>query len=231
MSDNKFSQLDKNNVSAVGQLKKSGPVSMVNDGESGIKVLLVGNSITRHGIATHIGWHGDWGMAASDIQKDYAHLLLDKVNKDGKCARFCICQVAEWERNYKDGNTLFEKYQSARDFDADIIVMRIIENCPKTDFDEQLFKIRYNELIRYLDPSQKAKIIITTGFWHHPGDTAIIDYAKQNNLPLIELGDLGEMDEMKAVGIFEHNGVANHPGDLGMQMIADRIYEQLKTIL
>ena len=59
----------------------------------------------------------------------------------------------------------------------------------------------------------------------------IREYAKENNLPCVELGDLGELDEMKAIGLFTHEGVANHPGDKGMKKIAERIFEEVKKIL
>ena len=50
-------------------------------------------------------------------------------------------------------------------------------------------------------------------------------------MPIVELGDLGEMDEMKAIDLFEHHGVANHPGDKGMAEIADRIFDKLKNLI
>jgi len=36
------------------------------------------------------------------------------------------------------------------------------------------------------------------------------------------------MDEMKALGKFTHEGVANHPGDRGMQAIAEAIWQPMQ---
>ena len=126
---------------------------------------------------------------------------------------------------------MYNLFEDARSFDADIIVARFIENCSLDNFDSEVFKKEYVSLLDYLSNSQKAKIVVTTGFWRHPGDAKILEYAKENNLPCVELGDLGELDEMKAIGLFEHNGVANHPGDLGMKTMAERIFAEFKNII
>ena len=143
-------------------------------------------------------------------------------------ASFCICQVSEWEQSYKNGSAVLSKYKTARDFDADLIVLRFIENVPKSEYDPAAFLRELDALVNYLNASGKAKIIITTGFWKHPGDSDVRSYAENKGIPCVELGDLGEMDEMKAIGLFAHSGVANHPGDKGMRAIAERIMEALK---
>ena len=33
-----------------------------------------------------------------------------------------------------------------------------------------------------------------------------------------------------AIGLFEHNGVAHHPGDLGMKEIAERVYSAMQNL-
>lgn len=50
---------------------------------------------------------------------------------------------------------------------------------------------------------------------------------EQNDYTFVSIVDLGYEDENKALGLFEHPGVAIHPGDKGMQRIAERIIEKL----
>ncbi|MBQ2748942.1 MAG: hypothetical protein IJF34_04070, partial [Clostridia bacterium] len=80
-------------------------------------------------------------------------------------------------------------------------------------------------------PTGKAKFVLSTGFWRHPGDKAITDFAKIHGLPLVPLGDLGEDPAMKAIGLFDHTGVANHPGDRGMEAIAQRLWHEMDPLL
>ena len=227
-----YDQIKKNTVKADNQLKGETSVTFENWDGKGIRVLFVGNSITRHGVAHEIGWHNDWGMAASSKDKDYVHRIISRIEDIRKDGAYCICQVASWERGYMQGIEKFhEEYQDARDFQADIIILRMIENCSFDDWNSEIFKAELKKLIAYFDPMQKSKVIITTGFWKHCGDAAVCEFAERNNIPLVKLDDLGERTEMKAVGLFEHEGVANHPGDLGMKCIADRIFETLKNYL
>ena len=224
-------QIEKNSVSATNQLKKNSYVTFIQEECKGKKVMFVGNSITRHGVLPEIGWYWDWGMAASALENDYVHLLVDKINMTGPDTSFCVCQVAKWECEYKNGSEYLQAYESARDFEADVIVFRMIENCPHQDFDKDTFYREYQNLIDYLNPTGKAKIILTTGFWKHPGDDTIIRIAKEREYPYIYLGELGEDDNMKAIGLFEHTGIANHPGDLGMKRIAELIWEKINEVI
>lgn len=223
-------QIEKNTVSAKKQLKESEYISYMNPDTEGLRVLYVGNSITLHGINENIGWTRLCGMAASSVEKDYVHILSKRIS-DLKPASFCICQNAKWEVNYKNGTDTLSLFEAARDFDADIIILRSIENCPYKDFDAEAFKLNYKALVDYLNKSGKAKIILTTGFWKHTGDSAIKEVAAERNYPCVYLGDLGEDDAMKAAGLFSHDGVAAHPGDKGMQAIADRIFPHIESVI
>ena len=226
-----YLQMAKNTVSAKGQLAESEYVKFDNPDGTGVRILFAGNSITLHGVRPEIGWHHAWGMAASAKEADYVHRVSRAVREKDPNAAFCICQVANWEREYLNGSRTLHLYEAARAFEADIIILRCIENCPAEAFDGEVFQKELDSLLRYLSNQKTPHVLVTTGFWHHPGDDALRAYAQANGYPCILLGDLGDDDAMKAIGLFAHEGVANHPGDLGMQRISERIAAHLVPLV
>jgi hypothetical protein len=57
------------------------------------------------------------------------------------------------------------------------------------------------------------------------------EIGKELGHSVVRLSDLGEDDSMMAKGLFEHEGVAVHPGDLGMKTIADRIWHEIENLI
>ncbi len=221
-------QIEKNTVKAENQLGDAHDVTFECEGNTGLRVMMAGNSITLHEPKLEIGWNNQWGMAASSKENDYVHVLKNHIQGVDPDATFCVCQAYKWERDFVNGKQAYPIYEKARDFNADVIVVRFIENCPWRDFDAAVFKREYVDFIKFLNKSGNAKVILTTSFWKHAADAVVKEVAKEQGWSLVTLNDLGELDEMKALGLFEHDGVANHPGDLGMKTIADRIFDELK---
>lgn len=219
-------EIEKNTVPAQNQLAAGTQIAFEHRGSGGIKIAFIGNSITRHGPAPALGWQGDWGMAASCREKDYVHRVLDGLWDQGLPVRGCICNASQWERGYDRGFDL-SFFDPVRAFQPDILVMRVVENCPIGDFQPKAFEEAYKSLIGYIKTA-RTKVILTTSFWRHPGDGAIQAVAGKFEYPCIYLGELGEQDTMKAVGKFDHTGVAAHPGDAGMAYIAHAIMEKIK---
>ena len=215
-----------NDVPAVGQLKRSDCISFETTENADIKLLFLGNSITRHGKAENLGWCGDWGMAASSKENDYVHKLISKFCQKGIKVSVCIANLSDWERT-RNMDLLFTKYLSALRFNADYVIVRLGENaCPDKYLSE--FELCYGELTD-LFSRNGAKIVLTDLFWEYePFDNFVAELAKARGYAFAEIHDLGNDDEMKAIGKFSHNGVAVHPGDKGMAEIAERIFRVLR---
>lgn len=214
-----------NDVPAAGQLKGSDCISFETTENADIKLLFLGNSITRHGKAENLGWCGDWGMAASSKENDYVHKLISKFCQKGIKVSVCIANLSDWERT-RNMDLLFTKYSSALRFNADYVIVRLGENaCPDKYLSE--FELCYGELTD-LFSRNGAKIVLTDLFWEYePFDNFVAELAKARGYAFAEIHDIGNDDEMKAIGKFSHNGVAVHPGDKGMAEIAERIFRVL----
>jgi hypothetical protein len=220
--------LKQNTVPADNQLK--GNPAVYYDGGAGLRVLIAGNSITRHGPAPELDWHGDFGMAASAKERDYVHLLMALIRERFGAARFCVAQLAEAEQRYREIDAVLSKFGEVKDFRADIVVVRLSENVRlEKDGDGDAFRSAYEKTVRFLSGDGRAKLVIGTGFWRNPAvDSVIREVAAKLGAAVAELGDLGDRDEYKAIGLFKHGGVAAHPNDAGMEKIAERLFEAIK---
>ena len=197
---------------------------------SGRRVLFVGNSITFHGYRPEIGWlRDDCGMAASDPDHDYVHLALKGLAKKSAVAG-CIAHIGDWELNFWDDAVLPDAYQEAADWRPDLVVVRLGENVRSEAMEKYPLLPHFLTMVRFF-AGDHAKVVVTDVFWPNEAKERIIaKAAAELGAPLVRLADLGTRDEMKAVGLFEHSGVAAHPGDAGMAAIAERILAKLDSL-
>ena len=225
--------ISENTVSSKNQLLPAGKVKLYKAENEKLKIAIVGNSITCHGVLESIGWHNEWGMAASSEDKDFFHLVMRDFREKYPDTSFMRIQAADWEREFwKRPEEYPDQLQALYDFDADIIVFRLSENCSKECCDEHDFAEGFDTLCEYYSRGGKCKILITDSFWYSPWTADGIEKAANKFCGgCIKISDLGERDDMMALGLFEHTGVARHPGDLGMRTIADRILEKLFEII
>ena len=216
-----------NTVKACGQVDVNQFVSIFSRGGSK-KIMFFGNSITRHEPNASIGWHGDWGMAASSIDKDFVHLVVAELDKRYGTVDYCIAQGAMWEWGYARTEEVFEEYYSkVREFDADIIVIRIGENITAKKHLELDCKPYFSKMVDLLVGDNAKKVIITDMFWYAVYNDCFREVCEEKGYTFCHLTDLEEDESTMAKGLFEHAGVAGHPGDYGMHCIANRILEKI----
>lgn len=228
-----MSRIEQNTVSSKNQVTAYDIVRTVRNGGN-LKILFLGNSITRHAPAPEIGWDYDWGMSASAEDKDYVHVAIKALEARLGGIDYCTACCADWERNHSKLEML-DDWREAREFEADIVVCRLGENVITSADNTEWFNFakHLDAMIKYFCSNPKVKVIVTDLFWPKIIlDTPIRQVALDNDYELIQINDLGTKDENMAVdGRFWHRGVSIHPNDLGMQRIAERIVERILQIL
>lgn len=194
---------------------------------TGLRILFVGNSITKHSPKPEIGWTNDCGMAASSIDKDYVHLLMQKIRQYDPCASYGIAQVADYERRFQEKEAI-EPYRAAADYQADIVLMFFGANVPR-EYDTQEHSARtfgeaYEELRGLLSNGGRAAVFHSQGFYIRPkldGEKRAV--AEKYGEPFISLEHIVHREET--------HGQFNHPGDLGMAEIADAFWQALEPVV
>ncbi len=96
-----------------------------------LKILVLGNSISLHGSSSGVGWFAPdgQGMAATSLDKDFAHVTLSKAQQENPNVEMKITSGWSLEANFDQWETLIpSEYQTSVDYGADIIIVEIGEN-------------------------------------------------------------------------------------------------------
>lgn len=194
-------------------------------------ILHLGNSIAKHALTSY--WWGSWGMAASELSKDYVHRFLAKMQVLKPAAATSVLNIAEWEVNPSGWNkSTLDPYLIGKD----LICIRLGENATYNG----TFKTEFASLISYIkSKNSTAKILIGGVFWADSNkDTAMSEVASENSLPFVSLSHLDIPANKSYMGAqvkgddgqwhtVNNTGVAIHPGDLGMDAIATELFNAL----
>jgi hypothetical protein len=197
------------------------------------KVLVLGNSVALHGPAPEIGWHGDWGMAASRRESDFAHVLLALLTKaTGREPKLLVKNIADFERQQTDYD-FAAGLKEALDFRADLVIVAVGANAPPLESSESVVRFRtaFDRLLKELKRDRSPVIFVRGEFWPIQAKELQMREACENAgavfIPLEDLDkdplNLGSADRK-----YEHAGVGGHPGDRGMQLIAEAIWDAIK---
>ena len=221
----RISDAEKNNATQMNATQAEAAVQ--NSG--GVRIVFIGNSITLHGIAPKIGWLHEWGMAASAAEKDFVHIVTRGIEaKTGRKADVRVRNLARFERGFTNYDYSLE--QDLVDFAPDYLIIALGENVGAlTTQEEQLgYSAAFKTLLEgFLKGAKKPKTVVRGVFWPSPWkDEMMARAAKELDVPFLK-ADLATDDSMMALGLFEHTGVARHPGDKGMEAIARIILKGL----
>lgn len=192
------------------------------------RILFLGNSITLHGPKSDIGWDGNWGMAASSADKDYVHRVAKALpKKDGSVPQTLVRNIATFERQYGTYDTAALVSETVA-FKPDLIVVAIGENVPALTNAacKALFAAKTAALLKSIRSDTRPLIIIRSCFWANgPKDEALKTAGREIGGVYLDIGALGkdEKNYARSEREYQHKGVAAHPGDRGMQAIADAI--------
>lgn len=197
------------------------------DGEAGgtPRIMIIGNSITRHAPSPSIGWYHDHGMAASAKERDYVHVFMREVRKRQPNAVFCIVQAAVWESSYTSCN-YDEYFAAAKGFHPDTVITALSGNIRAELFEHDAFIREMGAFHAYLTDGGSPRFIqASTFFGNEEKCRAIRDYMSAVGGTYVDIGEIAKDEANLAIGQYEHKGIQVHPGDRGMALIAERLLE------
>ncbi len=196
------------------------------------KILFLGNSITLHPPAESIGWTNNFGMAASAEEKDYVHLVTAALAQHtGAKQEIRVRNIADFERNYATYD-VDKELQDLFAFGPDLVVLAVGENTPGLGSDEAKaqFKAGVIRILKGALAKRHPLIVVRSCFWADAAkDQMLREACQEANAIFVDAGPIGgdPANAARSERPYKHESVAGHPGDKGMQALADAIVQAI----
>lgn len=193
------------------------------------QIVLIGNSITLHSPEPDIGWTGNWGMAASRAHKDYVHDLA-RIIKEHQLdpVRLVVLNLSAIEKGSSHGE--IHQLDNLSGGQGSYAIVFLGDNVTDDKDAIESFAGRYGALLASLQQRGFKHLFCVSTWWTNPAKNyAIKSVCTQHYGQYIPLDDIAKKPENHAYSErhFKLAGVGNHPGNLGMQKIAQRIYSYI----
>ena len=224
-----------NTISVFNQSPYETDIKYINNSqfEKNIKIAILGNSISLHGIIEGL-WDYESGMAASDLEHDYVHVLLNKISMEKQCSiEYVVINISSFEKYFD--NFELTRLEKIREFNPEIIIFQIGENISTEMLKSkgEIFLENYKTLIEYCNGKEA---IVCLPFWPVKETINLItEVALKSGVYLVDLSHLGSgIDTLNFASSekkYKHAGVAAHPGNYGMENIAKMIYITINKII
>ena len=202
-------------------------------------MMFIGNSITKHEYADY-WWSDDRGMASTSIDTDYVHVVANMMadNQYLPVNEYAY-NYATWELQASDRSETFSMIKPYLNSNLNVVVIQLGENVSNLT----TFQKDYEELVKYVKNNAKnARIVLVGNFWTYVEQEEMKKkVADKLQIPYVDLSVI-QNDSTYQAGMgtmvdgsdgvqhkIEHAGVAGHPGDKGMQYIAEKIFDCIQA--
>jgi lysophospholipase L1-like esterase len=173
-------------------------------------------------------------MAATALDKDFVHRLTAAVAAQlSKQPQIMVANIVDFERGYAAYDATI-KTKAFTAFKADLVILAIGENVatPTNAAAKAAFKDGLVRLLTVLKQGGDPVIFVRSCFWAQKVKDELLQQASaEAGAIFVDIGALAkdEANYARSERKIAHAGVANHPGDRGMQAIADALFAALKS--
>lgn len=196
---------------------------VVKNVNSSLNVLILGNSVTKTIPIPTIGWYGNWGMAASEREKDYVHLLKSRIDNYSDSIDMRVFSISWFERKYWD-ETEKGNIGSFINIKPDILIINIGENIDDELVIKNNFKSHFSNFIDTII-DKETKILLVNSFWFKENfNKTLKNISLDFGYQYIDISELEKNPVNMAFEYYINKGVGSHPSNLGMKEIADKIF-------